>query len=450
MSHALYVIQCYIEIASETWKRDAAVHLYFVKGHEQVPVEGMSTVRSIGYAALILITLAGVFVAGFGTHWILSHGDGRLPATALSSQEEGGDSSQEAQFGVFWEAWDILQRDFYGEEPTPGVRTYGAINGLVESYGDPFTYFVEPEPRQREKEDLSGEFGGIGAWVSQDQDGTIRLQPMADRAADRAGIREGDILQAVNGTPITPQMTTDDAVTLIRGPVGEVVRLTILREESGETLEFEVVRERIETPTVEWRMLEEAPETGYVTIHLFGERTAKELDRALEELREQGARQLVLDLRHNPGGLLDGAVAVASRFLSDGVVLFERKSDGSEETYRVNNAQRVADWPMMVLVDGATASAAEIVAGALQDRSRASLVGEKTFGKGSVQLVHDLSDGSSIHVTVAHWLTPNGHEINGVGLMPDLEVAHEDNRDAPLEEAVRLFSSQTMGKQASQ
>jgi carboxyl-terminal processing protease len=413
-------------------------------------VEPMNIARSVGYAALILITLAGVFVAGFGTHWILSHGDGRAQPVGLPG--DGGDSSPDAkaQFGVFWEAWDILQRDFYGEKPATESRTYGAISGLVESYGDPFTYFVEPEPRQREKEDLSGEFGGIGAWVSQDEDGTIRLQPMADLPAARAGVRDRDILRAVDGTPISPEMSTDDAVSLIRGPVGEPVLLTILREESGETLDIEVIRERIETPTVEWRMLEEAPETGYVTIHLFGERTPTELDRALADLRGQGASQLVLDLRHNPGGLLDGAVAVASRFLNDGVVLFERKSDGTEETYHVSNAERVSDWPMVVLVDGATASAAEIVAGALQDRTRASLVGEKTFGKGSVQLVHDLSDGSSIHVTVAHWLTPNGHEINGVGLTPDLEVAHEDGRDAPLEEAVRLFSSQAMEKQASQ
>jgi carboxyl-terminal processing protease len=410
----------------------------------------MSTVRSIGYVALILITLVGVFVAGFGTHWVLSHGGGRTQPTVLSGNDDGLGSDAEAKFGVFWEAWDILQRDFYGDKPPTEARTYGAINGLVESYGDPFTYFVEPEPRQREKEDLSGEFGGIGAWVSQDQDGTIRLQPMAGLAAERAGVRDQDILRAVDGTPITSDMTTEDVVTLIRGPVGEPVLLTILREESGETLDIEVIRERIETPTVEWRMLEEAPETGYVTIHLFGERTVTELDRALEDLRSKGASQLVLDLRHNPGGLLDGAVAVASRFLSDGVVLFERKSDGTEETYRVGNAQRVSDWPVVVLVDGATASAAEIVAGALQDRSRASLVGEKTFGKGSVQLVHDLSDGSSIHVTIAHWLTPNGHEINGVGLTPDFEVAHEDGRDAPLEEAVRLFSSQAIEKQASQ
>lgn len=414
-------------------------------------VERMSLARSIGYAALILITLLGVFFAGFGAHWVLSHGDGRTQATAsLSGSGADSRADTEPKFGVFWEAWDILQRDFYGDKPATEARTYGAINGLVETYGDPFTYFVEPEPRQREKEDLSGEFGGIGAWVSQDQDGTIRLQPMADLAAERAGVRDGDILRAVDGTPITTEMTPDDAVSLIRGPIGEAVRLTILREDSGETLDIEIIRERIETPTVEWRILEEAPETGYITIHLFGERTPKELDRALEDLRGQGARQLVLDLRHNPGGLLDGAVAVASRFLSDGVVLFERKSDGSEETYRVGNAKRVLDWPVAVLVDGATASAAEIVAGALQDRSRASLVGEKTFGKGSVQLVHDLSDGSSIHVTIAHWLTPNGHEINGVGLTPDLEVAHEDGRDAPLEEAVRLFNSQAMEKQASQ
>jgi carboxyl-terminal processing protease len=311
---------------------------------------------------------------------------------------------------------------------------------MVDTYADPYTVFIEPQPRQREKEDLSGEFGGIGAWVSQDEDGTIRLKPMVDRAAEKAGLVDRDILKAVDDVQITPEMTTDDVVSLIRGPIGEPVTVTIYRESNSATLAIEVIRERIETPSVEWRILEENTQVGYLAINLFSERTAKELDRALDDLREQGATQLILDLRHNPGGLLQGAVDVASRFLSNGVVLFERKSDGSETTYRVVNAQRVADWPMAILVDGATASASEIVAGALQDRGRAKLVGEKTFGKGSVQFVHDLSDGSSIHVTVAHWLTPNGHEINGIGLTPDVEAPQVEDGDAPLDAALRLLN----------
>lgn len=399
--------------------------------------EFMRSVRAFLLAVLILATVALVFAAGFGAHWLVTHGESATPPAAASSSR----SEAQADFGVFWETWDILQNEFYGTMPEPKQRTYEAIKGLVGSLDDPYTYFVEPQPRQREKEELSGEFGGVGAWVSKDDQGAIRLKPMPDRAAERAGIQEGDILRSVDGKAITPEMTTDDVVTLIRGPVGTSVKLEIYRESTAATLLVDVVRERIETPSVEWRLLGDAPHTGYVAITLFSERTPKELDRALSELRAQGASRLILDLRHNPGGLLQTAVEVASRFLGDGVILYERKSDGSVITYRVVDAERELNWPLAILVDGATASASEIVAGALQDRGRAVLVGEKTFGKGSVQLVHDLSDGSSVHVTVAHWLTPNGHEINAVGLQPDLEVAHEDNRDAPLEAAVHLLDN---------
>ena len=236
-------------------------------------------------------------------------------------------------------------------------------------------------------------------------------------------------------------MTADDVVNLIRGPIGEPVDLQVGREDVADTLTFSVVRERIETPSVEWRALEQNPQIGYIAIRQFTERTAEELDRALKDLEQQNVQQLVVDLRHNSGGLLQSAIDVTSRFLNDGVVLYERKNDGTEETYRVADAKRSPNWPMAILVDGATASASEILAGALQDRSRGELVGEKTYGKGSVQLVYDLSDGSSIHVTVARWLTPNGHEINGVGLVPDVAVAHDDNRDAPLDEAIRLLGN---------
>ena len=265
---------------------------------------------------------------------------------------------------------------------------------------------------------------------------------MPDRPAEKAGIKKNDILIAVAGTPIAPEITADDAVNMIRGPIGEPVELQVRREGAADPLTFSVVRERIETPSVEWRALDQNPQIGYVAIRQFTERTADELDRALKELEQQNVQQLIVDLRHNSGGLLQSSIDVTSRFLNDGVVLFERKNDGTEQTYRVVDAKRSPNWPIAVLVDGATASASEILAGALQDRSRGQLVGEKTYGKGSVQLVYDLSDGSSVHVTVARWLTPNGHEINGVGLVPDLVVAHDDNRDAPLDEAIRLLSAE--------
>lgn len=399
----------------------------------------MKTARTLGLAALIVVTLSMVFAAGYATRWLVDHnaavGRPSGPTGAAAASTEAT-----VDFGVFWEAWDILQRDFYGDQPASQNRTYGAIKGLTEAYEDPYTVFVEPEPRQRERESLSGAFGGIGAWISQDEAGQMVLDPMPDRPAEKAGVRKGDVLLAIDGVPLAPELNADQVVDLIRGPIGEPVLLTVQRAGTTEPLEISVQRERIETPSVEWRALEETPQVGYIAIRQFTERTAQELDHALDELKQQGVSSLVVDLRHNGGGLLQSSIDVASRFLSDGIVLYERRNSGDEQTYRVRSTTRAPNWPLVLLVDGATASASEIVAGALQDRGRATLLGEKTFGKGSVQLVYDLSDGSSVHVTVARWLTPNGHEINGVGLTPEQIVPHEDGRDAPLEEAVRYLT----------
>lgn len=388
----------------------------------------VKTARQIALAALIILTLILVFVAGYGTRWLLSHG-------RVGAAQPANGTPQD--FSVFWEARDILQRDFFGDQPQDQALTYGAIKGMTDAYGDPYTRFVEPEPRQREREDLSGVFGGIGAFITADEAGNKILDPMPERPAEKAGILKGDYLTAVGDKAVTTDMSVDAVVELIRGPIGEAVALTIKRAGVADPLVISVVRERIETPSVQWRALEQTPQIGYIAINSFTERTASELDRAIAELNDLQIKAVVLDLRHNGGGLLESSIEVASRFLSDGVVVFERRNNGDEQTYRVRAAKRAPDWPMVILVDNATASASEIVAGALQDRGRATLAGDKTFGKGSVQLVYDLSDGSSVHVTVAHWITPNGHEINGVGLTPEQLVPHEDTRDAPLEEAVK-------------
>lgn len=400
----------------------------------------MKTARTLLLSVLILTTVALAFTAGYATRWMTDVRQahrGVLPPDNATGVPQSNDAA--ATMEVFWQAWDILQRDFYDAQPSGQARTYGAIQGLTEAYNDPYTRFIEPEPRQREKEDLSGVFGGIGAWLTQDDTGQMVVDPMPDRPAEKAGLLKGDILVVVGDTRLTPEMTVEQVIELIRGPVGEAVALSIRRAGQADLLGFSVVRERIENPSVTWRTLENTPTVGYIALSSFTERTPGELDRALDELKQQSITALVLDLRHNGGGLLDASIEVASRFLSDGVVLYERRNQGEEQVYDVRQARRAPDWPMAVLVDGATASASEIVAGALQDRGRAILIGDRTFGKGSVQLVYDLSDGSSVHVTVARWLTPNHHEINGIGLEPQHLAPHEDTRDAPLEEAVHLL-----------
>ncbi|MGC8780939.1 MAG: S41 family peptidase, partial [Anaerolineae bacterium] len=268
-----------------------------------------------------------------------------------------------------------------------------------------------------------GHFGGIGATVSRDEAGAAVLTVMRDRPAARAGIWDGDILLAVDGTPITAEMPVRDIVDLIRGDEGTKVRLMLQRAGVAEPFEVVVVRERIEVPSVEWRVLNAADHIGYVKIAIFGERTDQELQAGLNELAAQGVNRLVLDLRGNGGGLVETAVDVAGRFLRDGVLLYEVRRGGQERFYEVKRVSSPAhSWPLAVLVDAGTASAAEIVAAALQDRGRGTLIGEKTYGKGSVQEVHELADGSSLHVTVARWLTPARHQIDKVGLTPDVPV----------------------------
>ena len=389
-------------------------------------------IRILIAVILAFSVITASYAAGFGTHWWLN--------------KDSPTTEEADHFTVFWEAWHLLERDFYGQLPTPQQLTYGAIRGVLTTLDDPYTTFVEPKPRRLEKDDLRGSFGGIGAWVSKLEDGAIVLKPMDDKPAQRVGILEGDIVIQVDDQEITPDMSLEDVILLIRGPVGSVVKLTISRADYPEPLVFEITREKVETPTVTWRLLDEGRGLGYVSISLFTERTDKELETALKELNAQGITHLVLDLRNNSGGLLQTAIDVASQFLPDGLVLYEQRRDQEEKSYSVRQGGKATDIPLVVLVNAGTASASEIVAGAIQDSDRGILVGENTFGKGSVQLVYDLSDQSSLHVTVAHWFTPNRHEITGNGLTPDIVVplTEEDRaqgKDPQLDRAITYFNT---------
>ena len=356
--------------------------------------------------ALLLFSLGAG--AGYGVHWYLT--------------ENKPTSEETHQFGIYWEVWHIVQNEFYGDVPGGSAPVYGAIRGALSTLQDPYTIFVEPQPRALEKAELQGQFGGIGAYVSRGPAGEVVLDPMVDSPAEQAGVKKGDEVIRVGDTPITPTMTTDAVLLLIRGEVGTQVTLTLKRAGVAEPVVVTITRQVIETPSVEWRVLEQDSTIGYIRIRLFTERTGRELERAIQELRGTSVSHLIVDIRDDPGGLLDAAVDVASQFLREGVVLYEDRRGEAEKFYSVKEGGQALDLPLVVLVNRGTASASEIVAGALQDGKRGPLIGERTFGKGSVQLVYDLSDQSSLHVTVARWLTPNRHRIDGQGLLPDIEV----------------------------
>lgn len=387
--------------------------------------------------AMSMVVLA--FVAGYAAYPLLH------PAAAPALEA----APQTRAMANFWQVWDLLDRDFYGVKPDAQTRTYGAIAGMVERFGDPYTYFVEPQPRALERDQLAGKFGGIGATLEQTDAGWL-LHPLPDQPAARAGILDGDRLLMVDATPITTTMTSEAVVHLVRGDPGSQVTLRVARTLAGgeeEEMTFTVTRAEIMTPSIEWRLLDDDPRTadiGYLRHTIFSERSAEEMRQAIVELQAAGATRFIWDLRGNPGGLLDVAVTMADFWLDSGVILIEAKADGTRKEFAATPGQLAAAAPLVLVVDGASASAAEIIAGALRDHGRARLVGSQTFGKGSVQLIHELGDQSSLHVTNAEWLTPRGQQISGRGLTPDVLVAEGED---PLAAAIAALSSEEDARQ---
>lgn len=393
--------------------------------------EPMSNQIRNGLTVFMLVLLAvSAFVAGYLTRELTG-----VRTDALAQRE----------MPLFWEAWGHIQDTFIGELPSESAMTYGAIRGSLGTLNDPYTVFVEPAVREIERENLQGRFGGIGAYIRLDEaTGIVSLEPIPGNPAEAAGILAGDILLAVDGQPLAPGLTVPEIAELIKGETGTQVRLTLQRPGQAEPYEVEVIRGDILLPSVAYRLIEQDPTIGYINLSRFSGESGQEVGAALTDLLTQGAERFILDLRQNGGGLRDAAVAVTDHFLSGGPVLYLESRDGSDRAYEASSETLLPDAPLVVLVDGATASASEIVAGALQDRERATLIGSKTFGKGSVQLVYDLSDGSSVHVTSARWLTPNRQQIDQLGLDPDIAVevtqeAIDSGRDPALERAIEFL-----------
>jgi carboxyl-terminal processing protease len=347
-------------------------------------------------------------------------------------------------FEPFWRAWGIIH-DQYVDQPVDDLKLMrGAIRGMLEVLGDQHTTYMNPDEYMQANIPLDGTYEGIGAWVDPTAEYLTIVSPMPGSPAEASGLKPGDQIVAVDGE----DMSGVDGNLVIRrvlGPAGSTVKLTIKREGEPNLLEFEIVRETITIPSVISEMLEE--NIAYIQLTTFAGDTTRDLRIALEDLLVQNPEGLILDLRNNGGGFLNTAIEVASEFIPDGQVMTEKFGDGSEKVYEAISGGLATEIPLVVLINGGSASASEIVAGAIQDRGRGTLVGETSFGKGSVQNWVPLpEDGGAVRVTIARWYTPEGRLIHEIGLTPDIEVIQTDEEieaeiDSQLEKAIELLLS---------
>jgi carboxyl-terminal processing protease len=401
-----------------------------------------AVVKLIAMMVLALLVVVGAFGVGYAS------GSMRVqvppPAAAASLPVAPSNSKEPAGFGVFWEAWTAVESQFYGTIPSEQDRVYGAARGMVATYGDPNTAFIEPKLASIFREDISGSFEGIGAAVRMDEMGRVIIaEPFVGQPAAKAGLLRGDVILSVDKKSLDG-MSLYEAISLIRGPAGTTVVLTIGRQGIDKPFDVSVVRARIENKVVDSKRL--PGDIGYASLSEFSRGASSKIAGAIRSLEAEGQlKGLILDLRDNPGGLLDEAGMVASQFIDKGTVTIEREKGGKEQALEAQPGGVALDVPLVVLVNRGSASASEIVSGAIKENGRGKLIGEQTFGKGTVQMPLTLSDGSELRVTIAEWLTPNKEQINGQGIVPDIVVERTqadfvDGRDPQLDRAVEYLS----------
>lgn len=420
--------------------------------------ENSLLMRYVAIGCGLLLVVAIAFSTGTGIGFAVGRlGSERAPqGSAQSAASENSTPTapdrrmSDDDMKIFWEAMGLLERDFYGDLPAGQERSYGAIRGVLNLLDDANTSFMAPEQAKSFLESMDGSFEGIGATVEWVEDeGAVRLvEPFENQPAWNAGLRRNDLVIAIDGRPVAELADLNEAISKIKGPKGSSVVLTIKRPSSGETFDVTVVRDVIQIPIVFSDTYGQDEDIAYIRLSRFSDDAGRRVRDALgDATKNKNLRGLIFDLRGNPGGLLREAVRVSSAFLQDERVLIERFSDGQEQIYNTEGRAAVdKQLPIVLLVDEGSASASEIVAGALQDAGRAVLIGATTFGKGSVQLPHTLSDGSMLRVTIARWYTPADRSIDGTGLEPDIAVEITDEQieadeDPQLDRAIELLET---------
>ena len=351
---------------------------------------------------------------------------------------------EETNFSLFWQTWQVIQNKFVDKDKiNTEAMIYGAISGMVGSLGDPYTVFMEPEDTKRFVEDVKGSFEGVGMEVGIRNNQLTVIAPLEGTPAQKAGLRAGDAIVKVDNES-TADMTVDEAVNRIRGARGTEVVLTIFRKEWEEERDVKVVRGVIEIPSLKWELKDD--NIAYLHLYNFTEKAAYDFRKAAIEILESPARKVILDLRNNPGGYLEVAQDIAGWFMEAGdVVAIEDFGEGKEQKlYKAEGNGLLASYAVVVIINEGSASASEILAGALRDNQSVELIGETSFGKGSVQELEKLKDGSSLKVTIAKWLTPKGELITDKGLEPDVkvEISEEDitaEKDPQLDKAIEII-----------
>ena len=398
--------------------------------------------KSIKIIILIALTAA---VAGGAFYFGYQKGTFNPKEVTVKGVTNVGDEDVKADFGVFWQVWNKIKTEHInGENAEEKDLVYGAISGMVDSLKDPNTVFFPPEDAKKFEEDVSGSFGGIGAEIGIRNDQLVIIAPLKNTPAEKAGLKSNDKILLIDKTPTTG-LNVNEAVKLIRGEIGASITLTILRNGWEEPKEFTIIRETITVPTLDWESKD--GQIALIKLYGFNENAPYLFYKAALQTLLNESKGIILDLRNNPGGFLEVSVDIAGWFLDRGtVVVTERFRSGNEIIFRSRGNAALKNLPMVILVNQGSASASEILAGALRDHREIKLIGEKSFGKGSVQELQDLKDGSSLKITVANWILPKGQIIDKTGLAPDYEakITEEDvsaGRDPQLDKALEVLKS---------
>lgn len=404
-------------------------------------------------AIFVVLGFAGGVWAGGGpsleSHVIIKGADATSTSTTSSGDvvnvdaETPGYLKKDVNFGLYWDTWSVIKDHYYVKDIPDTKLFYGSLAGLVASLGDPYSIFMTPADADEFQRDLQGTFEGVGMEIAVKNNQLVVVSPLEDSPAMKAGLRPKDLIVKINGTS-TEGMSSNQAVNLIRGPKGTAVKLTIYRDGAKDFQEISVIRDVINVKSVTWEYRNNGT-VAVANIRQFNDETMPLFDKFINEIISQKTvKGIVLDLRNNPGGYLDTAIAMAGEWDGEQVVVSEKNRDGRETKHTANTLPRLKNFKTVVLIDAGSASASEIVAGALQDWGKATIVGAKSFGKGSVQDLTGLPDGSQIKLTIAKWFTPKGRSIDDHGIEPDIKVEltegdYNKDVDPQLDKALELL-----------
>ncbi len=383
----------------------------------------MKYFKKINFITLIVALIT--FIIG----WQLGNNDFKVkvsdfrPEVSFSNNQVPAD--QNVDFKLFWQVWNMVSKEYVDKDAVNSQKMfYGAISGMVAALGDPYTVFLPPTEQKSTQEEIGGSFEGVGIQLGYDKDKRLAvIAPVKDTPADKAGVMAGDLIIKIADKDATG-LSLPEAVNLIRGPKGSSIVLEIYHEGATQTKTIELKRDTIVVKSVEFeeKTTPKNKKVAVIKLSRFGERTFTEWSQAVSTTLASGADAVILDMRNNPGGLLDGAVFIGSEFIKSGDIVLQENARGERTGYKVNREGKLLNLPLIVMVNKGSASASEIVAGAIQDLKRGKLLGDTSFGKGTIQESQELPEKTGIHITTAKWLTPLGRWIHQKGLEPDIKV----------------------------